>query len=87
MIDGYDLKDINLPWLHHNVTAIVSQEPEMFEGEVGYNIKYAKDDAVLDDIINASKLADADKFIRDKDRFPDGYTTLVGEKGVKLSGG
>jgi ABC-type multidrug transport system fused ATPase/permease subunit len=86
-IDGYDLKDINLPWFHHNVTAIVSQEPEMFEGEVKYNIGYAKDNASLDDIIEASKLADADKFIRDKDRFPDGYATLVGEKGVKLSGG
>ncbi len=50
-IDGHDLKDIKLPWLHHNVTAIVSQEPEMFEGEVKYNIGYAKDNATLDDII------------------------------------
>jgi ABC-type multidrug transport system fused ATPase/permease subunit len=86
-IDGKELKKLNLPWFHQNVTAIVSQEPEMFEGKVSYNIGYARDGAVEEDIIQAAKLADADKFIRDKDRFPDGYDTLVGEKGVKLSGG
>ena len=86
-IDGCNLKALSLPWFHHNVTAIVSQEPEMFEGEVKYNIGYAKDHTEEAEIIEAAKLADADKFIRDKDRFPDGYKTLVGEKGVKLSGG
>ncbi len=87
MIDGYNLKDLILPWLHHNVTAIVSQEPDMFEGEVRYNIGYARDHCGDGEITKAAKLADADKFIMDKDRFPDGYNTLVGEKGVKLSGG
>jgi ABC-type multidrug transport system fused ATPase/permease subunit len=59
----------------------------MFEGEVQYNISYAKDDATDEEVIEAAKLADADRFIRDKDGFPDEYRTLVGEKGVKLSGG
>ena len=87
-IDGTNLKDINLPWLHHNVTAIVSQEPEMFEGSVQFNIGYCTQETKsLEEISDSAKLADADKFIRDKDRFPDGYGTLVGEKGVKLSGG
>jgi ABC-type multidrug transport system fused ATPase/permease subunit len=87
-IDGTNLKDINLPWFHHNVTAIVSQEPEMFEGSVQFNIGYCTQETKsLEEISDSAKLADADKFIRDKDRFPDGYETLVGEKGVKLSGG
>ncbi len=86
-VDGYNLKDINLPWFHHNVTAIVSQNPDMFEGTVEENIRYAKDDATEEQVIDAAKLADADKFVRDKDIFPDEYATLVGEKGVKLSGG
>ena len=39
-IDGMNIKEYSLPWLHHNVTSIVSQEPEMFEGTVKYNIAY-----------------------------------------------
>lgn len=88
-IDNRDLKDYNLPWLHHNVTAIVSQEPEMFEGTVAYNIAYGCVDREpsMEEIKKAAELADAHVFIEDKEKFPEGYETLVGEKGVKLSGG
>lgn len=59
----------------------------MFEGTIGYNIGYGVDNATNKDIIEAAKLADAHNFIMDEDRFPEQYETLVGEKGVKLSGG
>jgi len=86
-IDGYNINKINLPWLHHNVTAIVSQEPDMFEGTIAYNIAYGVENATMEEIEAAAKLADADKFINNEDRFPKGYNTLVGEKGIILSGG
>ena len=48
-LDGCNLKELSLPWFHHNVTAIVSQEPEMFEGTVKYNIGYAKNAVHVED--------------------------------------
>jgi len=86
-VDGLNVKKYNLPWFHKNVTAIVSQEPEMFEGKVSENIGYAAANPTKDEVENAAGLADAHKFISDDSQFPDKYATLVGEKGVKLSGG
>lgn len=63
---------------------IVSQEPILISDSIAQNIKYGKQDATQEEIIEASKLAFAFDFINS---FPDGFNTLVGEKGVQLSGG
>ena len=70
--------------LLRSTIAIVPQEPTLFSGSVQENIRYAKPKASDEDIIQAAKLANADKFIRD---LPEGYDTEIGERGVKLSGG
>jgi len=63
---------------------VVLQETFLFQGSIVDNIRYARPDASLDDVIRAAKIANAHDFIM---RFPDGYDTLVGERGQRLSGG
>ena len=63
---------------------MVLQETFLFQGSIVDNIRYARPDASLDDVIRAAKIANAHDFIM---RFPDGYDTLVGERGQRLSGG
>jgi ATP-binding cassette, subfamily B, bacterial len=82
-IDGVDLKRIKLHDLRRQL-GIVLQEPYLFPGTVSENIAYANPDATREEIIRAAKAANAHDFIM---RFPDGYDTHVGERGVKLSGG
>lgn len=64
--------------------ASVPQESQMFHRSVLDNIRYAKPKAELEDIVAAAKLANAHEFIQD---LPQGYETMVGERGTKLSGG
>jgi len=64
--------------------ALIPQDIMLFHRSIGENIGYAKDNATLDDIKNAAKLANIDGFI---ESLPMQYDTLVGERGVKLSGG
>lgn len=64
--------------------ALIPQDIMLFHRSIGENIGYAKDDASLDDIKKAAKMANIDEFI---ESLPDKYDTLVGERGVKLSGG
>ena len=82
-IDGIDYKDIDLQALRRQI-GIVLQEPFLFNGTVAENIAYGKPGAPLDDIIEAAKAANAHSFILGK---PDGYDTMVGERGAKMSGG
>ena len=63
---------------------MVSQETTLFDDTIKNNIKYAKDDASDDEIFNAAKLSYCDDFIN---QLPDKYDTLIGENGVRLSGG
>ncbi|MEG0578856.1 MAG: ATP-binding cassette domain-containing protein, partial [Niameybacter sp.] len=63
---------------------VVLQETFLFEGTVLDNIRYAKPEATLEEIIEASKIANAHEFIV---KLPDAYHTVVGEKGHTLSGG
>ncbi len=63
---------------------MVLQEPFLFHGTIAGNLAYGKPDATLDEIIAAAHAANAHEFIV---RFPDGYDTLVGERGHTLSGG
>lgn len=82
-IDGMDYRDIPLQELRRQV-GLVLQEPFLFNGTIAENISYGKPDAAFEDIIAAAKDANAHQFILDK---PDGYDTLVGERGAQLSGG
>jgi ATP-binding cassette subfamily B protein len=82
-IDGVDMKKVKMADLRGRL-GIVLQEPFSFPGTIIDNITYAKPDATPEEIMRAAKAANAHDFIM---RFPDGYDTQVGERGVKLSGG
>jgi ATP-binding cassette subfamily B protein len=82
-IDGIDYRDIALQDMRHQI-GIVLQEPFLFNGTVADNISYGKPDASFEEVMEAAKAANAHNFILSK---PDGYDTMVGEKGAKLSGG
>lgn len=80
-LDGVDIKDIKEPRAQMGV---VLQETFLFGGSIYNNIAYARPDADRADIIRAAKLGGAHDFIM---KLPDGYNTVVGEKGHTLSGG
>jgi len=82
-LDGVDIKDWNVTNLHEHVS-IVNQEPSLFTGTIADNVMYGKPNANRSDIINACKMANAHDFIT---ALPDGYDTLIGERGTSLSGG
>lgn len=83
MIDGADLRTVRLDSYYRHI-ALVPQETVLFGGTILDNIRYGREDASEQRIIEASHAAHAHEFISG---FPDGYTTIVGEKGVNLSGG
>ena len=83
LIDGHDYRDLDLQHWRRNI-GIVLQEPFLFNGSVADNIAYGKPDADFEQIVEAARAANAHEFILGK---PDGYDTLVGERGAKLSGG
>ncbi|HEY9616795.1 MAG TPA: ABC transporter ATP-binding protein [Microcoleaceae cyanobacterium] len=82
-IDGKDIRDLNLRDLRRSI-GWVSQDVFLFHGTVAENIAYGSFEATLAEIIHAAKLAEAHEFIL---RLPQGYDTIVGERGQKLSGG
>jgi ATP-binding cassette subfamily B protein/subfamily B ATP-binding cassette protein MsbA len=83
LIDGVDVRRLSLASLRSQI-ALVLQEPMLFAGSVGDNIRYGRLDASMDEVIAAAKAANAHDFIS---RLPHGYETLVGERGAGLSGG
>ena len=82
-IDNQDLRDVRLTSLYRQL-AIVPQETILFGDTIRENIRYGRTDATDEDLIAASRAANAHDFIS---ALPDGYDTPVGEKGVNLSGG
>ncbi len=82
-IDGYNVKDIATSSLRTNIS-IVSQEIFLFKGTIADNIRYARPEATMDEIIAAAKAANAHDFIL---RLPEGYETMVGTGSRSLSGG
>ena len=82
-IDEQNINQVNLKSLRKEI-ALVSQETILFDDTVEANIKYGRFDATKEEVLEASKNAAADEFIKD---LPQGYETIVGENGVKLSGG
>jgi len=83
LVDGYDIRDVKVRSLRDQIS-VVLQDPFLFHGSIADNIAYSKPTATRSEIIAAAKAANAHEFIMN---FPDGYDTMVGERGVGLSGG
>jgi subfamily B ATP-binding cassette protein MsbA len=83
LIDGQDIKKATIESLRSKM-GIVTQDVILFNETIKYNISYGNKDATMDEIINASKSANAYSFI---ERMPNRYDSLIGERGVRLSGG
>jgi ATP-binding cassette subfamily B protein len=82
-VDGHNIADLRFPDLRSAI-GLVSQDVFLFHGTVSENIAYARPDATLEEIKAAATIAEAHDFITE---FPNGYDTIVGERGQKLSGG
>lgn len=82
-IDDRDIRDYTVSSLRNQISVLL-QESVLFNTSIRDNIAYGRLDATEEDIIAAAKDANADSFIRS---FPDGYDTVVGERGATLSGG
>lgn len=82
-IDGVDVRDIGKKALRDNI-GIAMQDVMLFSGSIKENIAFGKPDAGFEEIVQASKSAQAHEFISG---LPDGYETILGQRGVNLSGG
>ena len=82
-VDGYDVRDVKMRSLRDQIS-VVLQEPFLFHGTIAENIAYSNPRASRAAIIAAAKTANAHEFIMN---FSDGYDTMVGERGARLSGG
>ena len=82
-IDGHNLKDVTLESLSHSI-GMVTQETYLFHDTIRTNLIYAKPEATQEEIEAAAKAANIHNFIMD---LPEGYDTIVGERGYRLSGG
>ena len=83
LIDGQDIRHVTLKSLRQDI-GIVQQDVYLFSGTVAQNIAYGKPGATREEIVEAARLAGAERFIL---ALKDGFDTYVGERGVKLSGG
>ncbi len=83
LINGKDSRSFTLKSLRRRI-GIVTQETILFNDTVANNIAYGSDNASMDSIVDAARRAHADDFIRE---MVDGYNTVIGERGVRLSGG
>uniref|UniRef100_A0A3P8YXC7 ATP-binding cassette, sub-family B (MDR/TAP), member 11a n=1 Tax=Esox lucius TaxID=8010 RepID=A0A3P8YXC7_ESOLU len=82
-LDGHDIRSLNLQWLR-SLIGIVEQEPVLFSTTIAENIRYGRPGVTMDDIIQATKEANAYNFIME---LPQRFDTLVGEGGGQMSGG
>ena len=83
LIDGVDIRNIKTDSLHSQI-GVVLQETFLFSGTILDNIRFAKQNATIAEVLQAAKAANAHDFIC---KMPDGYNTYVGEQGANLSGG
>ncbi|OQR80493.1 ATP-binding Cassette (ABC) Superfamily, partial [Thraustotheca clavata] len=83
LIDGHDIRDMNIDALRKAI-AVVPQDTVLFNESIFYNIHYGNLKATEAQVYQAAKVAQIHDAI---ERFPDGYKTKVGERGLKLSGG
>lgn len=82
-LDGIDVRDIELTSLREQI-AFVHQEPILFPRSIAENIRYGRLDATDEEVVEAARSANAHDFIAD---LPEGYETVLGERGGKISGG
>jgi len=82
-LDGHDIRDLSLAKLQKSIS-VVTQEPYLFHDTVGSNLRYARHDASQEDVTAACRNANIHDFIMG---LPEGYDTVVGEQGQRLSGG
>ena len=82
-VDGADITQVTQDSLRQAI-GVVPQDTVLFNDTIRYNIGYGRPDATEDEIIEAARLAQVHDFVL---RMPDGYDTMVGERGLKLSGG
>jgi ATP-binding cassette, subfamily B, bacterial len=82
-IDGHDVRDLTLASLRENI-GIVTQETYLFHDTIAANLRYAREEASEAEVIAAARAASIHDFIAS---LPEGYATVVGERGHKLSGG
>ena len=82
-VDGHDVRDLTLASLRAQI-GVVLDEPYLFTASIRENIAYGRPDAPLQEVVVAARAANAEKFIA---ALPDGYDTVVGERGYTLSGG
>jgi len=83
VIDDQDINNVTQDSLRENI-GIVPQDTVLFNQTIFHNIHYANHDANMEDVIHAARVANIHEFIQS---LPDGYETIVGERGLKLSGG
>ncbi len=83
LVDGHDIRTVTTDSLRKQI-GIVLQESVLFSGTLEDNIKYGRPDATREQVLDAANAANAHEFIV---KLPDGYATVVGERGSKLSGG
>src|SRR5439155_4646477 len=82
-LDGHDLRLLKQKSLRRNI-GVVLQDPLLFNDTIRNNIAYSRAEASMDEIIEAAKAANAHDFVS---RLPEGYQTMVGERGSRLSVG
>ncbi len=83
LIDGQDLRDVTQASLRACL-GMVPQDTVLFNDTIAYNIRYGRPGATEEEVREAARMAQIDEFIQ---MLPDGYKTMVGERGLKLSGG
>jgi ATP-binding cassette subfamily B protein len=83
LLDGHDLRALTIRSLRQQISMVL-QEPLLFSGSIADNIRYGKAEATMEDVVAAARAANAHDFIS---ALPDGYATVLGERGAKLSGG
>lgn len=83
LVDGHDIKTVTQKSLRQNI-GVVLQDTAIFNDTAFNNIAYSKPKSTKEEIIKAARIANAHEFIKN---LPEGYNTVVGERGVKLSGG
>ncbi|KAF2536460.1 hypothetical protein F2Q68_00018716 [Brassica cretica] len=83
LLDGVSINKLQVNWLRLQM-GLVSQEPALFATTIEENILFGREDASMDEVVEAAKASNAHNFIS---QFPHGYKTQVGERGVQMSGG
>ena len=82
-LDGHELRELDRAWLRNQVV-VVSHDPFLFHASIEENLRYARPTATRAEVVSAAKIVGLDDFMM---MLPEGYETLVGERGTRLSAG